>query len=42
MYGSVGKGQVKSDRIYEVIDFPNYEQKYCKDFCPETFENDYL
>ena len=24
-----------SEWIYEVIDFPKYQQKYCKDFCPE-------
>ena len=29
------KGQLKSGRIYEVIDFPKQELIYCKDFCPE-------
>ena len=29
------KGQLKSEWIYEVIDYPKLQQKYCKDFCPE-------
>ena len=36
------KGQIKSERIYEVIDFPNYQLKNLKDFCPESFEVEYL
>ena len=38
----VGKGQIKSERIYEVIDFPNYQLKNLKDLCPESFEVEYL
>ena len=36
------KGQIKSEWINEVIDFTNQQLKYLKDFCPETFEVDYL
>ena len=36
------KGQIKSKWIDEVIDFPNYQQKYCKNFCPERFVVEYL
>ena len=36
------KGQLKSEWIYEVIDFPNYHLKYLKDFCLENFEVEYL
>ena len=42
MYGSVGKGQIKSERIYEVIDFPNYQLKNLKYLCRENFEVEYL
>ena len=31
-----GKGQIKSEWNYEVIDFPNYQQNYFKDFCTES------
>ena len=30
------KGQIKSEEIYEVIDFPNYQRKNLNDFCPES------
>ena len=30
------KGQINSEGIYEVIDFPNYQRKYCKNFCPKS------
>ena len=30
------KGQIKSEWIYEVIDFPNYQLKNLKDFCPKS------
>ena len=36
------KGQIKSEWIYEVIDFPNQQLKNLKDFCPESFEVEYL
>ena len=36
------KGQIKSERIYEVINFPNYQLKNVKDFCLESFEVEYL
>ena len=36
------KGQIKSEWIYEVIDFPKYQLKNLKDFCPESFEVEYL
>ena len=29
------KGQMKSECIYEIIDFPKYHQKDLIDFCPE-------
>ena len=32
------KGQIKSEWIYEVIDFPNYQLKNLKDFCPKIIE----
>ena len=32
-----GQGQIKSEWIYEDIDFPNYHLKYLKDFYPETW-----
>ena len=38
----VTKGQIKSERIYEVIDLPNYQFKTLKDFCPESFEIEYV
>ena len=28
------KGQIKSEWIYEIINFPKDEPKYLKDFCP--------
>ena len=31
------KGQLKSEWIYENIDFPNKKQKRCTDFCSESF-----
>ena len=34
--GAADKGQIKSEWIYENIDFPNYHLKYLKDFCPES------
>ena len=30
------KGQMKSECIYEIIDFPKYYRKYLIDFCPES------
>ena len=30
------KGQIKSERIYEVIGFPNYQLKNLKDFCSKS------
>ena len=36
------KGQIKSERIHEVIDFPNYQLKNLKDFWPESSEVEYL
>ena len=38
----VDKGQIKSEQIYEVIDFPNYQLKNLKDLCHESFEVEYL
>ena len=38
----VYKGQIKSECIYEVIDFPNCQLKNLKDFCPKSFEVKYL
>jgi hypothetical protein len=38
----ITKGQIKSEWIYEVIDFPNYQLKHLKDFCPESYEVEYL
>ncbi len=29
------KGQIKSECIYEIIDFPKYHRKNLIDFCPE-------
>ena len=31
------KGQMKSDCIYEIIDFPKYHRKKLTDFCPKIF-----
>ena len=39
-YGT--KGQIKSELIYEVIEFPNWQLKNLQDFCPESFEVEYL
>ena len=39
---NVPKGQIKSELIYEVIDFPNYQLKNLKDFCPESYKVEYL
>ena len=36
------KDQIKSGWNYEDIDFPNYHLKYLMDFCPESFEVEYL
>ena len=36
------KGQIKSEWIYEVIDFPNEQLKNLKDFFTESFEVEYL
>ena len=30
-----GKGQMKSECIYKIFDFPKYHQKHLIDFCPE-------
>ena len=30
------KGQLKSEWIYEVINFSNYQLQNLKDFCPES------
>ena len=32
----IGKGQMKSECIYEIIDFPKYHRKNLTDFCPES------
>ena len=34
-YGA--KGQIKSECIYEIIDFPKYHRKNLIDFCPGRF-----
>ena len=34
--GAYPKGQMKSECIYEIIDFPKYHQKNLIDFCPES------
>ena len=31
------KGQIKSEWIYEIINFPKNDPKNLKDFCPESF-----
>ena len=31
------KGQIMSECIYEIIDFPKYHQKNLIDFCPGRF-----
>jgi hypothetical protein len=36
------KGQIKSEWIYEDIDFPKYHLKYLEDFCPESLFEVYL
>ena len=35
-FSSYAKGQMKSECIYEIIDFPKYHQKNLIDFCPES------
>jgi hypothetical protein len=30
------KGQIKSESVYEIIDFPKYHQNILIDFCPES------
>ena len=32
----LSKGQMKSKRIHEIIDFPKYHRKNLIDFCPES------
>ena len=32
----IDKGQIKSEWIYEGIDFPNLQLKNLKDFCPKS------
>ena len=32
----LAKGQMKSECIYEIIDFPKYQRKNLIDFCPES------
>ena len=36
------KGPIKSEWIYEYIDFPNYHLKSSRNICPESFEVEYL
>ena len=36
---SLAKGQIKSEWIYEIINFPNNDPKYLKDFCPMYYKN---
>ena len=36
------KGPIKSELIYEYIDFPNYHLKSSRNICPESFEVEYL
>ena len=33
------KGQLKSERIYEIINFPKNDPKHLKDFCPMYYKN---
>ena len=35
----LGKGQIKSEWIYETINFPKNEPKNLKDFCPMYYKN---
>ena len=35
----VAKGQIKSEWIYEIINFPKNDPKDLKDFCPMYCEN---
>ena len=32
------KGQIKSERIYEIINFPKNDPKNLKDFCPMYYK----
>ena len=34
---SFTKGQMKSECIYEIVDFPKYHQNFLIDFCPGRF-----
>ena len=31
------KGQIKSEYVYEIIDYPKYHRNFLIDFCPESF-----
>ena len=33
------KGQIMSEWIYEIINFPKNDQKNLKDFCPMYYKN---
>ena len=33
------KGQIKSEWIYEIINFPKNDPKNLKDFCPMYYKN---
>ena len=35
----MNKGQIKSEWIYEIINFPKHDPKNLKDFCPMYCEN---
>ena len=35
--GKFTKGQIMSESVYEIIDFPKYHRKNLIDFCPEGF-----
>ena len=36
------KGQLIAEWLFDVIDFQNDQLKNLKDFCPESFEVEYL
>ena len=35
-FGGATKGQMKSERIYEIFDFPKYQCKNLIGFCPKS------
>ena len=36
---AISKGQINSEWIYEIINFPKNEPKNLKDFCPMYYKN---